>query len=254
MARTVTPKQLKNGYKLAFSPVYRIDPWTVVKTHTRMAEAETMRFIRANTLIPVPEVQNAYRDDTTGHTVLIMDYVEGKMLKDAWPAYSEAERESVISQLRGYMAQLRGFKGDFIGCIDGTACNDQYFCEDPEGYGPYKTEQDFNQGIVKAMKRDNENGFTEWRCPVWLSVMKDHDIVLTHGDFDPRNILVQGDKVVAILDWEMSGYYPTYWEYGKALLRPEWESVWSRSKAVDKILEPFHNELAVMWSSNDVLY
>ncbi|EWG53934.1 hypothetical protein FVEG_12260 [Fusarium verticillioides 7600] len=254
MARTVTPKQLKNGYKLAFSPVYRIDPWTVVKTHTRMAEAETMRFIRANTLIPVPEVQNAYRDDTTGHTVLIMDYLEGKMLKDAWPACSEAERESVISQFRGYMAQLRGFKGDFIGCIDGTACNDQYFCEDPEGYGPYKTEQDFNQGIVKAMKRDNENGFTEWRCSVWLSVMKDHDIVLTHGDFDPRNILVQGDKVVAILDWEMSGYYPTYWEYGKALLRPEWESVWSRSKAVDKILEPFHNELAVMWSSNDVLY
>ncbi|PNP75959.1 hypothetical protein FNYG_10819 [Fusarium nygamai] len=236
---SVTPEQLKNGYKLAFSPVYRIDPKTVVKTHTRMAEAETMRFIRANTSIPVPEVQNAYRDDTTGHTVIIMDYVEGKMLKDAWPAYSDAERESVISQ-------LRGFKGDFIGCIDGTACNDQYFCEDPEGYRPYKTEQDFNQGILKAMKRDNENGFTEWRCTVWLSVMKDHDIVLTHGDFDPRTILVQGDKVVAILDWEMSGHYPTYWEYEKALLRPEWESAWSRSKAVDKILKPFHNELAVM--------
>jgi hypothetical protein len=39
-------------------------------------------------------------------------------------------------------------------------------------------------------------------------VMKDHDIVLTHGDFDPRNILVQGDEAVAILDSEMSGYIP----------------------------------------------
>ncbi|KAI5464364.1 kinase-like domain-containing protein [Mariannaea sp. PMI_226] len=219
-----------------------------------MAEAETMRFIRANTSIPVPEVQNAYRDDESGEVTIIMDFVEGQTLKDAWDEYSEAEQESVISQLRGYMAQLRDFKGDFIGSIDGTACNDQYFSEIPEGYGPYKNEQDFNNGIVRAMKMDNENGFSEWRCTVWLSVMKDHEIVLTHGDFDPRNIIVQGSKVAAILDWEMAGYYPSYWEYGKALLRPEWESLWSRCKAVDKILEPFHKELAVMWTSNDVLY
>ncbi|KAK7416624.1 hypothetical protein QQX98_005095 [Neonectria punicea] len=219
-----------------------------------MAEADTMRLVRANTSIPVPDVQNAYRDEKTGEGIIIMDYVEGITLKEAWGDYSEAQKESVISQLRGYMAQLRLFKGDFIGSINGIACNDQYFTDDPQGYGPYATEEDFNQGIVKAMKKDNENGFSEWRCTVWLSVMKDHDIVLTHGDFDPRNIMVQGDTVTAILDWELSGYYPTYWEYGKALLRPQWEGQWSRDKAVDKILEPFHKELAVMWNSNDVLY
>ncbi|KAF4460116.1 kinase-like domain [Fusarium albosuccineum] len=254
MSQIITPEQLSNGYKLAFGPVYRINPTTVVKTHARMAEVEMMKFVRDNTSIPVPEVQNAYTDEKSSKVVIVMDYVEGKTLKDAWIDLTEAERESVISQLRDYMTELHAFKGDFIGCINGTACNDQYFDDDPEGYGPYKTEEEFNQGIVKAMKKDNENGFAEWRCTVWLSVMKDHEIVLTHGDFDPRNIIVQGDKVAAILDWELSGYYPSYWEYGKAMLRPEWEGPWSRSKAIDKVLEPFHKELAVMWSSNDVIY
>ncbi|KAH7241259.1 kinase-like domain-containing protein [Fusarium tricinctum] len=255
MQDIITEDQLSKGYKLAFGPVYRINPTTVVKTHTRIAEAEMMRFVRANTSIPVPQVQNAYTDEKTSKVVLVMDYVEGKTLKEAWVDLDEAARESIISQLREYMAELRTFKGDLIGCIDGTACNDQYFDEDPEGYGPYNTEKEFNQGIVRAMKESRgDSGFCEWVCTVWLNVMRDHDIILTHGDFDPRNIIVQGDKVAAILDWELSGYYPSYWEYGKAMLRPAWEEPWSQSQAIDKVLEPFHKELSVMWNSNDIIY
>ncbi|KAG8412956.1 hypothetical protein J3458_013379 [Metarhizium acridum] len=84
--------------------------------------------------------------------------------------------------------------------------------------------------------------------------MKDDDIALAHSDFDPRNILVQGDKVTAILNWEMSGYYSTSWEYGNALLRPGSEGAWSRSKAVDKILEAFHKELTVMSMLSELQY
>ncbi|KAF5676556.1 kinase-like domain-containing protein [Fusarium heterosporum] len=255
MSEVITPEQLSRGYKLAFGPVYRINPITVVKLHTEMAEVEMMRFVRNNTSIPVPNVQNAYKDEKTGKVVIVMDYVEGRTLKEAWPDLNETEKESVLLQLRDYMAELHTFKGDFIGCIDGSACNDQYFNDKPEDFGPYKTEEEFNQGIVKAMKAQGmASGFVEWRCSVWLSVMKGHDIVLTHGDFDPRNIIIQEGRVAAILDWELSGYYPSYWEYGKSMLRPEWESEWHKSKAIDKILKPYHKELAVMWSSNDVIY
>ncbi|KPM35906.1 hypothetical protein AK830_g10680 [Neonectria ditissima] len=259
MTRTVTAEQISKGYRLtSMSLVFRIDPTTVVKRHATAAEAiielETMRFVHANTSIPVPQVQNAYYDKKMEEGIIIMDYVEGTTLKEAWGNFTETQKDSIISQLRGYMAQLRHFKSDFIGSINGTACNDQFFDDDPQGYGPYATEEEFNQGIVKAMMKDNDYGFPEWRFVVWLSVMKGHDIVFTHGDFDPRNILVQGEKVTALLDWELSGYYPSYWEYGKALLRPEWESQWSRDKAIDKIVEPFHKELAVMWTSNDVMY
>ncbi|KAL6302397.1 kinase-like domain-containing protein [Sparassis latifolia] len=44
----------------------------------------------------------------------------------------------------------------------------------------------------------------------------DHRIVLTHGDFHPRNIMIveEGDevRVSGIIDWEMGGWYPEHWE------------------------------------------
>ena len=40
----------------------------------------------------------------------------------------------------------------------------------------------------------------------WVAV--NEPFVLVHGDFNGRNIMVQGTKVVAVLDWEFSGAYP----------------------------------------------
>ncbi|KAH7019915.1 kinase-like domain-containing protein [Ilyonectria destructans] len=257
MARTVSKEQLSKATRLStWSPVFKIDSKTIMKTGdiVRMAEAEVMKFVHANTSIPVPEVHSAYRDEASGHVVILMDFMEGENLDKAWPGFTEAERESVVSQLLGYMAQLRSFKGTFIGSIDGTACNDQYFCEEPEGYGPYQSEEEFNQGVVAAMKKDRPYTFVDWKCDVWTNVLKGHEIVLTHNDLDPRNILVQGSKVVAILDWELSGYYPEYWEYCKAVGASGWEDAWSRSRAVDRILKPYHQELAVFWNSREVIH
>jgi aminoglycoside phosphotransferase (APT) family kinase protein len=48
----------------------------------------------------------------------------------------------------------------------------------------------------------------------------DHRLVMTHGDLHPRNVLVStGDsvEVAGLIDWEMSGVYPEYWEYVKSL-------------------------------------
>jgi aminoglycoside phosphotransferase (APT) family kinase protein len=52
--------------------------------------------------------------------------------------------------------------------------------------------------------------------------MDDHEIVFTHSDLAPWNILVDGGRVTAILDWEYAGWYPAHWEYCQALrhLRP----------------------------------
>jgi len=44
-------------------------------------------------------------------------------------------------------------------------------------------------------------------------------ITFTHADLHPSNILVTSDapyRVVAIIDWHQSGWYPDYWEYYKA--------------------------------------
>jgi len=105
MAPTFSLEQVHNCHKISkFAQVYKVDPQTVVKKCLRMFEAETMKFIQANTTIPIPTVQNVYRDEESGYVMIDMDYVEGKTLEAAWDDYTEAEQESVISQLRGYMA------------------------------------------------------------------------------------------------------------------------------------------------------
>lgn len=91
-------------------------------------------------------------------------------------------------------------------------------------------------------------------CDIFLECMRGHEIVFTHKDFAPRNILVQGPKVVAILDWELSGYYPDYWEYCKEMRRPDWLSGWIQEKALDRILQPRLQELSVMWNTTEILW
>jgi len=42
-----------------------------------------------------------------------------------------------------------------------------------------------------------------------------HLLVFTHNDFFPRNIMADEEsaKVVAVLDWESAGWFPSHWEY-----------------------------------------
>lgn len=41
--------------------------------------------------------------------------------------------------------------------------------------------------------------------------------VLAHGDYLPQNLIFQGNKVVAITDWEMARYQPRVWELIRAV-------------------------------------
>lgn len=110
MARVVSQSELKNVGRFGqFAPVYKLDPKTVVKSSkgTRFDEAETMRFVCNHTSISVPEVYNAYKDEESGHTRIIMEFVEGVELEEAWDKYSDAAKEVAISQLRCYMKELR---------------------------------------------------------------------------------------------------------------------------------------------------
>lgn len=257
MARIISQDEMDAAERFGtFVPVYKVDSKTIVKTGSsvRKSEAETMRFIRDRTTIPVPEVYNAYTDQQTGKGWIVMEFIPGDNLDKVWDNYTDTEKESVISLLRGYMDELRCIKGTFIGSVDGSPCNDQYFDSTPDGYGPFADEEEFNRGIVAALKEAVPEDWSSFTCDMWLEVMKGHEVVMTHNDLDPRNILVRGSEVVALLDWELSGYYPEYWEYCKALRRPTWQSGWIRDRALEKVLKPYRKELAVMWNTREIIW
>jgi hypothetical protein len=69
---------------------------------------------------------------------------------------------------------------------------------------------------------------------------EDHRMVMTHGDLHPRNIMVkwerneesaegeQSIRVTSLIDWELGGWYPEYWEFVKAL-----QTINARSSVAD---------------------
>lgn len=101
---------------------------------------------------------------------------------------------------------------------------------------------------------------------------EDHACVMTHGDLHPRNIIEQlvpgyyndpSDddvtgkhvKVIAVIDWDKSGWYPEYWEFAKALhtigarrdpMQDWWQylppsiGVWPMEYSLDRMISSWH--------------
>ncbi|KAL2815991.1 hypothetical protein BJX63DRAFT_430584 [Aspergillus granulosus] len=151
-----------------------------------------------------------------------MDYIPGKPLDKAWDAFTADQKLSISTRLHDYVSQLRSLKGDYIGGANrGKAIIGRRAAL--EG-GPFESEQDFNRFILADLVKS---------APVLLqhyaehALQDTHEIVFTHADIAPRNILVdENAQITALLDWEDAGWYPEYWEYIKAFSHwkpiPDW--------------------------------
>ncbi|KAI1735730.1 kinase-like domain-containing protein [Xylaria scruposa] len=170
-------------------------------------EAIVLRFVKANTTIPVPEVLSTDWDRIT------MEYIEGNTLQQAWPVLTPDQRLDILDQLRGYIAQLRALKGTQLGRLDGQGVVVPSIMT--RSGGPFATLEEFHDWLVKPPKRLQSESMYWHQITTQLS--SECPIVFTHGDIAARNIIVRDGKIVALLDWEFSGWYPEYWEYVFAL-------------------------------------
>jgi aminoglycoside phosphotransferase (APT) family kinase protein len=184
----------------------------------RPSEFDATRFVGANTSIPIPRV---YEEGSEPGRSITMDYVEGYPLDKVWNQLSKEQKLDIASQLRAILTELRELKGSYVGSLNrGKAVDGRR--SDFEG-GPFDTEVEFNNFLLSD---------TIPSCPNILrdiarrSLRTDHEIVFTHGDFHPRNILVKDGRVVGLLDWEYSGWYPEYWEFVKTFVSADHTIDW----------------------------
>jgi hypothetical protein len=155
MARTIDKSELTDSGRLvpdSLINLYRVDENTVVKLCEpfRLAEAQALRYVRSRTSIPVPEVFNAYVDASLDRGIIIMEYVEDDILRNVWEDMDDEQCQKTVQQLKDFITELRAIKGVFIGSIDGTAWEDPVFCAELGGFGPYKTEDEFNDGLNQS--------------------------------------------------------------------------------------------------------
>ncbi|KIJ56975.1 hypothetical protein M422DRAFT_238560 [Sphaerobolus stellatus SS14] len=202
------------------SEVYRLSPRLAMKINIcdRLCEANTLRFIRENTTIPVPIVIDTWTTDEG--SITLMEWIPNcRTIRDCWPTLTQDQRQNIGREIQSYVDQLRSLRRpptsqQLIGPIDKSPfyhdCVLANTCE------PFASEKDFNDLLVSrvekfALMAESARKKLEW---IQGNLRDDHRILFTHGDLNPTNILIdRKGNVAAIIDWAMSGWMPEYWEY-----------------------------------------
>jgi aminoglycoside phosphotransferase (APT) family kinase protein len=180
-----------------------------------------------------------------GIEVILMDRLTGASLDHAWERLSDEKKDFIAEQLERYISQLRALPppsglrsicsvtGGPIRCyrlhVDATT-------------GPFRDEEHMNLQLRHLQPLDDP------RFPEILRKVHpiQHPLVFTHNDFFPRNIMIDEEsaKVVAVLDWESAGWFPSHWEYCKCHNWGAWrmdEEEW-RTKYLPRIVPVYEEE------------
>jgi aminoglycoside phosphotransferase len=221
-------------------------------------ESALVEWLRNNTTIPVPIPYKQGYDDKSRRFYEIFEKPQGVSLCDCWDDLSPTQQETVISDLRGYMQQLRSIT---TAHIPNVAARDG-FLDPRDGVmrGPYHSTEEFVDAIATRIDRIGslyDAGPTK-KVIRFLKALRglstDHEMVFTHGNICPENILVNADgRVVAILDWSEAGYAPAFWEYVKSYLNDD-DSDFFLDEAPDRIMEPWPIHLAVMMHAHGIIW
>lgn len=213
-----------------------------VEPSGRLAEAHTMRFVAKHTSIPVPMVYCAFIHRGTSY--IVMEKIEGDFAGRGWMKRPEESKRKILKQLGRFIQQLRAVDppdGVAVANVLGGSIYDPRLPV-PSLRGPFGKFDDFHSSLLNGFDfKDDAILPEDLRELVEFYKTAPTKPVLTHGDLSSLNFLVRGDEVVAIIDWETAGWFPSYWEYSRAWNVSPRIGYWQQE--VDKFLTPLPHEL-----------
>ena len=232
-------------------------------------------YVAQSTTIPVPKIYAIYQRELGSKVVtyIVMQYVPGKSLLQLWPSMDEAGKMAVSKTLRTYFDELRQLKQQakpaFFGTISGGPPLDRYFNDEefypgstlttslakeeelvahylqilntfPNTRPPSDTEENT---VLIDMRRRQRGTLRYWKQVLPTVMHGDGHPIFTHSDFQRKNVMLQPDGTVVLIDWEFASWMPLYWEYAKATCVVPFDDDWYDYLAI--ILDQYVNES--MW-------
>ncbi|KAJ5231027.1 hypothetical protein N7489_011735 [Penicillium chrysogenum] len=211
-----------------------------------ISEAQSIYAIHRflNGRIPVPEVYG-WRTDRD-EKFIYMQYMRGRTLEEAWESLEHNERDIVCHQLRTAFNNLRQLEQDpsdtFIGNIMRSPLYDRalhlnYLSE----AGPFTSVHEFHEWFTFLPRRPMPDPHSVPIEPFRHELFDDSSIKFTHGDLHRSNIILTPSKpyrLLAVVDWEQSGWLPEYWEARKAQYTAFHREKWS-TKYLPMILDQY---------------
>ncbi|PVI02255.1 hypothetical protein DM02DRAFT_613084 [Periconia macrospinosa] len=231
-----------------------------------LQEGQTMLFLQYSSTVPVPRIYALYQKpgpDNDTYSYIVMERIRGPTLASVWSKIGQTEKEAVTSKLRDIFEAMRKLESPGGYCSVGRrGLTDSLFDsgDDSTSFnGPFNTESALNEAMIARYANEGRSRYkTQHFLRAFHDVFQNHAPVFTHADFQRKNVmfrkppttenedLVQwssADLELVIIDWEFAGWYPSYWEYSRALFGcGAWTDDWS--EWIEKMLEPYRNEYA----------
>lgn len=195
--------------------------------------------------VPVPRVFFYQATSRYDESFIAEEYINGIPLSSHWMDLTSVQKQSVAERLAAITVDIAEARFDKIGGLDPTTLEPgptvegsklfkgrgEFHSQDYYHIGPYVSTKEY---VLVCYDRDicyysqapqhgidiDSDLFTDVSVQDFVVELQkkkdslaaadiaDEPFALVHGDFHGRNILSDGDQVLAILDWEFAGSYP----------------------------------------------
>ena len=179
-------------------------------------EIAALRFAQ-NLGIRVPILRRTITTPDDPNSYIIMDSIHGVSLEDCWPELGWIATIRMAFESRKFIQRMRSITSPTAGGLATGKCN-SIFLDDF-----YEIPHHATPGVIQSFitfwlqySRENRRTYpnTEGFC------LHKHLIppiptyfVFTHQDLAPRNIMVDNQNKIWLIDWQRAGFYPLYFEY-----------------------------------------
>lgn len=202
-------------------------------------EAENMKFVAANSKVPVPKVHDHFVDPETQKRYIIMDYVPGTDLEKLLPSLTPVEKKTVSKRIKHAIDELRRIPAQgYFGNLSHMPYSDGVLStpdDNPIISGPFESQEQMNRGILMRLGQKESPHYIRLLQGMVDRTLKGHKIVFTHGDLQPKNIMVErneycedgsSDFKITLIDWNLSGWYPEFWDFCNSTLYCQFKPHW----------------------------
>ena len=189
-------------------------------------ESDIHALIQATTNIPIPTIyyewvtveggRGGVSDGGVHVHHMVMEKIEGDPLYKVWVHLNRAGKERLVLQFVDYLHELRRITSPIIRSFEGGALHDEHgdlFGRRNTAQGPFSDNQSLWIALISDLQYSPSR--TMQQALIDLRSIMPHGLpaVLTHADLHQGNILVRNGNIVAIIDWEGAGFFPSWMEY-----------------------------------------
>ena len=194
----------------------------------RYGEEVALELVKQHTGVPVPEIiLSRY---VPGKGKIGMSFVPGSTLESRWDGLDECNKERICLEIWMMIGQWQQIPrpphlAHLYQCLaDGSPATPDPLLQDLED-PPRSLETDEALRIRIYQRYLHYNG-RRYADELPSMLPRSKVSLFTHGDVAPRNIMVdESCRITGIIDWELAGWYPEYWEYAN-IMKPTRDKDW----------------------------